>query len=112
MNCAACTFSRIEGHWGKTIPPGYTHCRDCHATWPGGNKWGHCSRCHHTFAGITTFDRHHMAGLCDALVSVPTPTKETLPTWEGAHIWPGGGKRYIELVETSWGIGWQWNDPR
>ncbi len=53
-----------------------------------------------------------LCAACDSLVSVPTPTKETLSAWEGARIRPGGGKRYIELVETAWGLAWQWNDSR
>ena len=109
MDCEPCAHNNAYGHHGLR---NQTHCRDCHQTFPASNLWGHCSRCHHTFAGASTFDRHHMRGLCDILVSSYTPGETFAPAEHSARMEPGGGKRYLELVDAGWGWIWQWDGSR
>ena len=82
-DCEACSFASEHGHWGKTLPKGFTHCSDCHTSWPGTQVWGHCAACHVTFRGVITFDRHHDAKLC----SPEHPLR--------AKHWRYGGVNYI-----------------
>lgn len=60
--CAPCTHGREHGWWGHgTLPDDtWTHCRHCHVSFPGTQRWGHCvaDGCHETFSGVTTFDAH------------------------------------------------------
>ena len=60
--CPVCEHNAEHGWWGKTIPAGATHCRDCHRTWKAKSE-GHCAGCHQHFAG-STFDAHQTRDRC------------------------------------------------
>lgn len=62
--CEPCIFAAEHGHWGKTIPAGWTHDKDSHITFPGSGRWGSCSGCGDIFSGQRTFDDHHSAHEC------------------------------------------------
>ena len=64
--CVPCDHGREHGFWGKGNLPDntWTHCKDCHVSFPGTQRWGHCSGCCNTFSGITAFDAHQSTGNC------------------------------------------------
>lgn len=60
--CAPCVYADEHGWWGDSIPTGYTHDRETHATFPSTNTWGSCSACGNIFKGIANFDHHQDGG--------------------------------------------------
>jgi hypothetical protein len=80
--CRVCLYAAENGWWGDSIPTGWTHCSECHASWSGSQVWGHCSACHHPFRGVTAFDAHHDSGACKGMRNNPSP-QGSEATWEG-----------------------------
>ena len=109
--CDACTHADREGWWGSTIPSGFTHCRDCHETWPGSNRWGHCARCHETFNGIVAFDLHQRAdseGLLTSscLCSVAAETADEPLSAIRQRTWQVSKSMTLDYREFKWGRAW------
>jgi hypothetical protein len=110
--CEVCAFAKSNGWWGSTIPAGHTHCRDCHATFPGSNRWGHCSACHRTFSGAKSFDLHQrvtkegeIAADCLCAVSDTLPVPDTAHGHPSSRKWAVGSCLLIEK-RTVWGAYW------
>jgi hypothetical protein len=64
IGCEVCTNTAAHGWWGRSLEAGFTHCRDCHVSYPGSQVSGHCRGCCNTFRGVRTFDAHKEAGKC------------------------------------------------
>lgn len=116
--CKPCDHALEHGWWGDALPSRHTHCQECHATWPGSNKWGHCARCHQTFSGVSTFDLHQTMTkngedytstcLCSRYREAGT-RKESLSGSTQEQAFPVSKKMTLELREHPWG--WAWHQP-
>ncbi len=113
QDCEACQSTAETGSWVKSIPQGFTHCRDCHVTYPSSNRWGHCSVCHQTFSGSTAFDLHQRVGrdgdiAPDCLCSVVRPGTGEAATY-GAPCqrrWVVSDSRTLVSEFGAWGPYW------
>jgi hypothetical protein len=110
--CAVCAHAGEHGYWGDTIPANFTHCRDCHVTFPASNRWGHCSGCHQTFSGAESFDLHQritgdgdIASDCLCAVAMSTTVEESLLGESHQPKW-GVGSKTLTLKRAEWGSYW------
>ena len=111
--CGVCAFAAEHGWYGDTLPRGRAHCRDCHASWPGGNRLGHCAACHRTFAGIAAFDAHQATRNGDivdgCLCTVPDTkaTKESTGDRPDKFSWTISTTVTLETVQAEFGVYWR-----
>jgi hypothetical protein len=111
--CAACATARWEGWWGPSLQRSHTHCRGCHVTYPGSQRWGHCARCHETSSGIESFDLHQRVDRetgdftpdCLCTVAASCPSQESLPDVPSQRRWDVSGKT-LRLKQAEWGPYW------
>ena len=117
--CAPCTTACREGWWVGTVPKNFTHCRECHVTYPGSQRWGHCARCHETFSGVESFDLHQRVNResgdftpdCLCTVAASCPDQESLLGVPSQRRWDVSGKT-LNLKEAEWGRYWGQDVPR
>jgi hypothetical protein len=113
QGCDACQSTAETGSWVNSIPQGFTHCRVCHVTFPGSNRWGHCSRCHQTFSGGVAFDLHQRVDKdgdigSDCLCRLLTPGPGEAAMY-GAPLqckWAVSGSRTLVSEFLEWGAFW------
>lgn len=114
--CEACATAARESWWGKSIPAGFTHCSECHATFPGSDRYGHCAACHQTFSGRSSFDLHQRVtedgGLtADCMCSVIQSSngEESLHGEPHVRKWTVGASTLVYKT-AEWGG--YWGQPR
>ena len=111
--CTPCAYAAEHGWWGDTLPHNTAaHCRSCHVSFPGANKWGHCTKCHQTFRGVSAFDRHQMLSNCPTISGAVSEVAATVcdALYETAAAQIADGKRhYLVENEHPWGFQfWHW----
>lgn len=111
--CDPCRTAEVSGWWAGSLPRDCTHCRDCHVTFPGSNRWGHCVRCHQTFSGVLAFDLHQRDDgdgefAPDCMCTVLTPGTGETVVYDGTHQrkWAVSGSKTLVLESTAWGEYW------
>jgi hypothetical protein len=111
--CAVCACAAEHGWYGNTLPRGQAHCRDCHVSWPGGNRHGHCAACHRTFAGIAAFDAHQatkngeISDSCLCSASDTKAAKESTGDRPDKLSWKISTSVTLETVQAKFGVCWR-----
>ncbi len=102
MHCEACNHAHDHGWWGDTLPRDTdTHCRVCHVSYPGSNRWGHCVVCHEMFSSESAFSRHQMVSGCP---DTANGMEEALTAYAAAQI--RDGKRHYLVKKAHEWRGW------
>ena len=116
--CIPCETAKRESWWADSIPRGFTHCSDCHQTYPGSNRFGHCTRCHRTFAGTRAFDMHQritkegeIAPDCLCSMSYTGTGEDTPSGGEQNRLWHVSASVTLETRRAEWGTYWAWDQP-
>ncbi len=111
--CIPCETAKRESWWADSIPRGFTHCSDCHQTYPGSNRFGHCTRCHRTFAGEKAFGKHQrvtedgeITQDCICSTSYAETGENTQPRGLVRPSWDVSASVTLEMVEVEWGTYW------
>jgi hypothetical protein len=111
--CVPCSFAATASWWGRTLPPRFTHCRGCHASFPGSTRWGHCSRCHQSFSGLDAFDSHQRTSddgdfTPDCLCSTYRDAQGKVSTDDvrSERSWDVSAAVVLVLHDAGWGSFW------
>lgn len=81
--CEICVYAREHGSWPDLK---FTHCRDCHRTWPMRATTPHCTVCHRHFGGQRGFDRHIRFSAAGPVCTDPASLSPPLTLDEGG-VW-------------------------
>ena len=115
MNCEVCAHAAEHGYWGDTIPEGYTHDRDSHATFPGSGVWGSCSACGNIFRGNQAFDFHQEAKVCSELRGCGCDALSSPASLSGAPpsvlVWTYSGQTYVRRHQEKDGFWFYQENP-